>query len=56
MRVSRSELYARALEHYLASGEGEDVTAALDEIYGDSDSRLDPDLAAAQRRALEGDR
>ena len=50
--ISRSELYARALSRELANQSDDLVTAALDEVYGDVDSRLDPRLAAAQRGAL----
>jgi metal-responsive CopG/Arc/MetJ family transcriptional regulator len=54
LRVSRSELYARALERFLAGASDEDVTARLDALYADEDSRLDSALGAAQRRALGG--
>jgi metal-responsive CopG/Arc/MetJ family transcriptional regulator len=50
--ISRSELYARALEHLLADDRAEDVTAQLNEVYEREDSTLDPALAAAQRRAI----
>jgi metal-responsive CopG/Arc/MetJ family transcriptional regulator len=54
LRVSRSELYARALERYLANLPDEEVTARLDALYAYEDSRLDPALVAAQQRALGG--
>ena len=50
--ISRSELYARALARELASEHDDAVSARLDEVYGDVDSTLDPDLAAAQRGTL----
>lgn len=52
LRLSRSELYARALERYLASEPDDEVTARLDAVYSSVESRIDPALAAAQRRAL----
>lgn len=52
LRVSRSELYARALERYLAAEPDDEVTARLDAVYADEPSRIDPAVAAAQRRAV----
>lgn len=52
LRISRSQLYARALERYLAAESDDDVTARLDAVYAGEDSRLDRSVAAAQRRAL----
>ena len=49
--VSRSELYATALEHLLSEQPDEQVTAALEKVYANEDSALDQNLAAAQRRA-----
>lgn len=51
--MSRSELYATALEHYLAGAGDDDVTAALDAAYGDGASTLDADLGQAQRDLLD---
>jgi len=50
--LSRSELYARALERFLGDEPDEAITAALDEVYADDASPLDDALAAAQRRAV----
>ena len=49
--VSRSELYATALEHLLSEEPDLEVTEALERVYGVEDSDLDPRFAAAQRRA-----
>jgi metal-responsive CopG/Arc/MetJ family transcriptional regulator len=49
--VSRSELYARALERLLRQDPDLDVTNALEAIYSVEDSSLNRPLAAAQRRA-----
>jgi metal-responsive CopG/Arc/MetJ family transcriptional regulator len=50
--ISRSELYARALEHLVAQESDLSITARLDEIYAAEDSRLDPALAGAQARTV----
>jgi metal-responsive CopG/Arc/MetJ family transcriptional regulator len=49
--VSRSELYARALERLLRQDPDVDVTNALEEIYADEGTSLDRAMAGAQRRA-----
>jgi metal-responsive CopG/Arc/MetJ family transcriptional regulator len=49
--VSRSELYARALERLLRQEPDQDVTKALEAVYAVEDSSLDRRLAAAQKRA-----
>ena len=53
--ISRSELYARALERLMALESDASITARLDEIYSDEQSRLDPGLARAQTRATAED-
>lgn len=53
--VSRSELYARALSRYLAGADDTEVTAALDDVYGDDEGHMDAALVDAQRRALSRD-
>lgn len=50
--MSRSELYATALEAYLRTHREQDVTAALDRVYGTEDSSLDPVLAALQAASI----
>ena len=50
--LSRSQLYARALERFLREEPDDAVTARLDEVYASEDSAVDPALAAAQRRAV----
>ena len=49
--VTRSELYATALEHLLAEEPDDAITRALEHVYFDVDSALEQRLAAAQRRA-----
>jgi metal-responsive CopG/Arc/MetJ family transcriptional regulator len=49
--VSRSELYARALERLLRQEPDLDVTKALEAVYLMEDSSVDSALVRAQRRA-----
>ena len=49
--VSRSELYARALERLLRQEPDLDVTKALEAVYSADDSSIDRPLAVAQQRA-----
>ena len=49
--VSRSQLYATALERLLDEEPDSEVTKALESVYGTLESTLDGRLAAAQRRA-----
>lgn len=51
-RLSRSELYAKALEAYLAQHEGQSVTAQLDALYGDEESGLSPEVTELGFEAL----
>lgn len=43
-RLSRSELYATALETYLAQHEDTGITAQLDALYAEEDSALSPEV------------
>ena len=52
MRVSRSELYARALAEYVAKYRADQLTQRLNTVYAAEDSRLDPGLGQLQGRAL----
>lgn len=51
--LSRSELYARAIERYLADLDDDAITAALDEVYADDSNRLDGELAVMQTETLD---
>jgi len=53
LKVSRSKLYAQALEEYLQSRTSMTVRERLDEIYGSESSELDPVLAEMQRRSID---
>jgi metal-responsive CopG/Arc/MetJ family transcriptional regulator len=52
LKVSRSELYARALGEYLAKHRPDQVTQRLNAVYATEDSALDPALGAVQSRTL----
>lgn len=50
--ISRSELYASAIQAYVQTHRAEDITEALNRIYSEEDSSLDPVLAELQAKAL----
>ena len=55
--MSRNELYTNAVRNFVKSHSGEQITARLNEIYGDDDlaSRFDPQLAALQLHSLSNE-
>jgi predicted transcriptional regulator len=53
--IPRSQLYAQALSDYVDQHSPSHITAALDAVYADYDSTLEPDLDAAQARAINED-
>ena len=50
--LSRSQLYARAVEELVRSQRGDDVRAALEAVYGSEPSAVDPVLEHLQVEAL----
>jgi len=50
--VSRSALYSTAMAEYLAKHRGADITARLNKVYGEADSRLPAELRKAQARTI----
>ncbi len=46
--VSRSQLYATALAEYVAQHRDDEVTAALNRVYAEESSEVDPVLSAMQ--------
>ncbi len=50
MKVSRSELYSKALAEFLQRNEDADITRRLNEVYDQVDSSLDPAFHEAQLR------
>jgi metal-responsive CopG/Arc/MetJ family transcriptional regulator len=53
--ISRSELYARAVARFVEEHRGDKVTEALDRVYAETDSTLDPVLARLQATSLPRD-
>lgn len=50
--ISRSQLYAKALAEYVSKHRDDDVTAALNRVYAEQPSEMDPVLAAMQFTSL----
>lgn len=50
--LSRSALYARAVEEFVARHRNQDVTARLNDVYADEPGGLDPATRAAQARSV----
>lgn len=53
MKLSRSALYARALERYIARQRGDEITEQLNAVYATESSELDPAIMLAQLEILE---
>ena len=53
LNMSRSELYVKALEHYLKLHDDEELTKNFNEVYEDMDSGIDPSLHSAARKSFE---
>ena len=51
--LSRSELYARAIEAMVRAEDDQEVTAQLNRVYGREPSRLDAALALLPARIAE---
>jgi metal-responsive CopG/Arc/MetJ family transcriptional regulator len=51
--VSRSRLYANALEDYIARHQARRVSERLDAVYGAESSSVPPAIAAAQAKVLK---
>jgi DNA-binding SARP family transcriptional activator len=50
--LSRSELYANALRYYLQMYHAQTVTEALNQVYTNTESTVEPAFRAAQSRVL----
>jgi metal-responsive CopG/Arc/MetJ family transcriptional regulator len=53
LRVTRSELYVRAIAEFLKQQNGSAVTERLNEVYSRHTAKLDPGLKRAQLKPLE---
>jgi metal-responsive CopG/Arc/MetJ family transcriptional regulator len=56
MGMSRSQLYVTAIKSYVEAHEGEAITAKLNEVYSQVDSKLDPKLKKLQAKAISRNR
>lgn len=52
LKISRSQLFTEAVKVYLKENHVEDVTAKLDEVYGNAESGLDKTIRNAQTASL----
>lgn len=52
LNMSRSELYTTAVAAYIANHQQNEITAQLNQVYGEVQSSLDPVLAQLQVLAL----
>jgi predicted transcriptional regulator len=55
LRVSRSQLYAKAIAEYLQRQQGSAITERLNDVYSRRPAKVDPGLHRAQLKSLETD-
>jgi metal-responsive CopG/Arc/MetJ family transcriptional regulator len=55
LKMSRSRLYAVAVESFLQRYDEEAITAKLNEVYATESSTLDPVLQSIQTRSISKD-
>lgn len=55
LRISRSELYAKAIESFLRQQSAASVTERLNEVYSGTPAKVEPGLHRAQLKSLESD-
>ena len=57
LKLSRSQLYSRALKEYIEDLKNEAITDRLNEVYGDNEeeSKIDKRIYKAQLRILENE-
>jgi len=53
LAISRSELFTKAISEYLEAHKYQDVTESLNQIYTESLSSLDKELASMQLNSIE---
>lgn len=53
--MSRSQLYATAVKEFVRSHRSEEVTEALNRVYDEETSELDPAISALQAASLPDD-
>jgi metal-responsive CopG/Arc/MetJ family transcriptional regulator len=55
LRVSRSELYAKAIEEFLQRQHGSGITERLNDVYSRRPAKVDSALHQAQLKSLDKD-
>jgi predicted transcriptional regulator len=55
LRVSRSELYAKAIAEFLKRQQGNAITERLNDVYSRHPAKVDSALHRAQLKSLEKD-
>jgi len=55
LRVSRSELYAKAIAEFLKGQQGSAITERLNDVYSRNAAKVDPGLHRAQVKSLAKD-
>jgi len=55
LRVSRSELYAKAISEFLKGQQGNSITERLNDLYSRSTAKVDSGLHRAQLKSLDKD-
>jgi metal-responsive CopG/Arc/MetJ family transcriptional regulator len=55
LKISRSELYARALAEFLRTQSGQSITERLNDVYSRRTAKVDSGLHRAQLKSMEKD-
>jgi metal-responsive CopG/Arc/MetJ family transcriptional regulator len=55
LRVSRSELYAKAIAEFLKSQRADSITERLNKLYSQRTAKVDSGLQRAQLKSLDKD-
>lgn len=53
LNISRSELFTTAVSEFMDTHKNDDVTKSLNSIYGNTSSKLDPELSLMQKNSIE---
>jgi metal-responsive CopG/Arc/MetJ family transcriptional regulator len=53
--MTRSQLFTVAVRHYVESNQHNEITEKLDEIYGESDGKLESGFQTMQSLSLENE-
>ena len=55
LKITRSELYAKAVEIFISQHHSQSVTEKLNEIYASENSGLEPEFSHAQTAMLDAE-